>query len=191
MNLKVGFLALSIVGLGFSAKAMAQTPPSACQAGPDFDSFEAGVASGRSLARQGWAGVSGDCLQLERFASILVDNAGRLMAPPGSSSYVLCRHSGIVAGVYEEVFNAWSSCRVEACVAGNFIGQLGGKLACDIALGFGPVHILRFLPALPATAFPLLSERCCGNAFDSELQQCLPGSSWNPVREYVCTPPSP
>lgn len=192
MNLKIGLLAFSILGLGFSAEAMAQTAPWACQTAPNLSSYEAGVASGRALTRQAWVGVNRSCVQLERFTSVLINTVERLMVPPGSDDFVACRHAGIVAGVYEEVNAVWDSCAVQSCTVGHFVGRLAGKLVCDIATGMGPTHVRRFLPP-PPTAFPALSQICCENAFLAEIDRCLPGSTfpWDQIGQHVCAPTPP
>lgn len=200
MKITIGLLALSIFGIGYSAEALAQGPPPACQSAPNDMSFRAGVASGRALVQQGWSAVNRNCFQLERFASVLVSNVQRLIAPAGSDAYVLCRHSGIVQGVYEEVNAVWLQCEANCCQEGTLIGEMTGELYCNIAISLGGLGVADFLPRLPVTVCPFNIETCCDTRFigytqsfvSENGQACLPYTrpphelAWDQARNNMC-----
>lgn len=151
-------------GTGF---AWAVDMPPACQ-GNAYTSraFQSGYNQGVSLVEQAFASVNYDCHRLDSVGSMMTD-AVHTAIPAGANGFLLCRYSGLVAGVFRGLDNAWAGCDADCCLEGQTTGRIAGEIYCilSILLG-GLVAPDDFLPQVPPhDRCQVSSQTCCSPEF--------------------------
>jgi len=124
--------------------------------------YATGVSQGKELVEQAWQ-VVGDCGQLAYFSEILKENV-EAYTLSGTSTWLMCRYSGMVNGVYQELDTVWTRCGGECCSEGKAIGELAASLYCRLSeLLDGMIVPDNFFPR-PVTTCTGFSQ-CCQNMF--------------------------
>lgn len=131
MKTSVAVLALTL-SLAAST-AMAEEIPPACQESNFvMRGYLSGVAQGKSLVQRAWLSVN-NCDELERFTDIVVSNVQNYVLT-GASTYAICRHSGLLDGVFQQLDDVWLSCDGMCCQEGEVIGELSAELYCQLSI---------------------------------------------------------
>ncbi len=198
---------------GSVVNAYAEIPPK-CDTRYTSTSYNRGITSGEILAQQAWSTVNdvpgGGCDELEYFTDLVVDNVTRLTLRPGASDYVICRYTGTVDGIYNELDEIWSYCETSCMEEGAQVGEFSAKIYCDLSIALdglaeadqyirGPVHIcgLEFETACDsnyiATSFNYLAGQCVpyteGEYFgvwdQTRNNQCMYEEEEEPIEEEL------
>jgi hypothetical protein len=195
--------------LSGASEVFAEKPPPACHTtAVTTRAYQAGVNQGKALVGRVWLGVN-KCDKLEAFASLVKENVSGYTLT-GSSAYNICRHTGLVDGVFQQLDAVWQSCNGQCCQEGAVIGELAAKLYCDLSILLGGLAAPDEFVRRPVFLCGAQFETCCDDRFTSTSkayigldtlgqQQCLPYTAgkyfdvWNGTRKLQCayTPPTP
>jgi hypothetical protein len=193
--------ALSIVG-SWSASAHAQSTgnaiPPGCQGARESRAFNAGTVSGHSLVRQAWANVN-DCDQIETFETIITDDLSGYQVPPGSSSYTICRFTGIVAGMLDELDAQFQNCQDQCLAEGETAGNISAIAYCQLSIALGGLATADWFLRGPVQVCGLNFQVGCDSSFVGDTENysnshgaCLPYTQnpftavWTQARNNQC-----
>lgn len=200
----------SITVLAATTSAFADEVPIGCQESAfTVRGYNSGVSMGRSLVQRAWGSVN-DCDQLELFTDIVVANVQNYQLV-GDSTYTICRHTGLVDGVFQELDAVWLQCDGQCCQEGRVIGELAAELYCQLSIILDGLAAPDDFVRRPVFLCGLTFETCCDTNFigtslsyeglnlQGELVQCLPYTKdpyddvWAGTRELQCmyVPPPP
>jgi hypothetical protein len=122
-----------------------------------------GVDSGKSLVNRAWASVN-DCDRIETFADIVTANVDAYTLT-GSSRYVICRYTGLVDGVFEQLDAVWAGCDSQCCLEGEVIGELSANLYCELSILLGGLVAPDDFVRGPVYTCGFEFQQCCDGAF--------------------------
>lgn len=199
----------SITAVAVTTSALADVPIGCQESNFTIRGYQSGVAMGRSLVQRAWASVN-DCDELELFTDIVVTNVQSYQIG-GASTYTICRHTGMVDGVFQELDAVWLQCDGQCCQEGQVIGELAAELYCQLSIILGGLAAPDDFVRRPVFTCGFTFETCCDTDFigtslsfegfnlEGELVQCLPYTQnpyvevWNGTRELQCMyiPPPP
>jgi hypothetical protein len=94
--------------------------------------YLAGYQQGLALVDRAWLTVN-NCDLLETFSDIVYQNLQSFVLG-GTSSYVVCRYTGVMDGSMTEVDNLWTTCGGDCCDEGILLGQLAGEMYCQLSI---------------------------------------------------------
>lgn len=203
-------LLASMTAVAATTNALADEVPIGCQESNfTIRGYQSGVAMGQSLVRRAWASVN-DCDQLELFTDIVVANVQNYKLT-GDSTYTVCRHTGMVDGVFQELDAVWMLCDGQCCQEGQVIGELAAELYCQLSIILDGLAEPDDFVRRPVFMCGFTFETCCDADFigtslsyqglnlAGEVVQCLPYTQdpyfevWDGTRELQCmyVPPPP
>lgn len=207
----VQYLLFVFTGIACTSAAWATDDiPTGCQESTFTKrGYLSGVSIGRSLVQRAWNSVN-DCDQLELFTDIVVSNVQNYELV-GDSTYTICRHTGMVEGVFEELDGVWMACDGQCCEEGQVIGELAGELYCQLSIILDGLAVPDDFVRRPVYMCGFSFETCCDTSFIGtsltyaglnlfgELVQCSNYTTdpydgvWNGTRELQCmyVPPPP
>lgn len=200
MNRWIGLLALTIVELGGAAGAAAQPArvPPACRGDREARAFNAGKAPGQEIARAARAEARG-CGDVARIAAAVTRGLRRRPLPPRAAPQALCRHAGMIEGLYEELGAIWESCPAPCCERGALVAEIGGQLYCDLSIALDGLGVDGYLPSRRVPGCGAQFETCCDARFTGFTMsysnpegQCLPYTegafveAWTQARHNMC-----
>jgi hypothetical protein len=113
--------------------AHAQTLPSSCQATRDQRAYATGQRSGASLIRQAWRSVN-DCDRVEQFEDLVMNTVDAYAPGPAPTNYSLCRYSGVIDGILNELDNTFIGCSDACLLEGQFAGELSAVAYCELSI---------------------------------------------------------
>lgn len=196
-------LLCSITVLVSGTSALAQDIPVGCQESAfTVRGYQSGVSMGRSLVQRAWGSVN-DCDQLELFTDIVVSNVQRYELR-GDSTYTVCRHTGMLDGVFQELDAVWAVCDGQCCQEGQVIGELSAELYCQLSIILDGLAEPDDFVRRPVYTCGLTFETCCdanfigtslsyeGMNMTGDLVQCRVYTDdpyfdvWNGTRELQC-----
>lgn len=126
-----------VVTLGAATVAQAQSDiPEGCT-GRNARSYTRGLQQGANTVRMAWNAVRRDCDRIEYFQDIVSDNVSRLSLPRRARDYVICRYTGTVDGVYDELDALWGQCDDQCFAEGGIVGEMAGQVYCQLSLALG------------------------------------------------------
>jgi hypothetical protein len=162
---------LCVVALLATEPVLAASPPTACSENARLKhSYDSGVQSGKTLVQQAWLSVE-DCGRLDYLAGIVRDNVN-LFTIPGTSTWAICRYTGMVDGVYEELDAVWMSCSADCCMEGEVFGTLGADVYCTLSeLLDGLAEPDQFVPR-PVNTCAAFSDCCVRTFTETTRTQC-------------------
>ena len=115
-------------------------PPQGCVASQTTQrAYNMGVQLGKTLVDSAWQSVN-DCSKLDQFSEVLKSDINSYVLR-GTSSYTICRYSGLVDGAYEELHAVSSICGGPCCWEGQMIGVLGAAAYCTLSAVFGGLSV--------------------------------------------------
>lgn len=124
---------VQFIVLSGTIAAQADEIPPACRTSSFVTrAYQAGVVQGKSLVQRAWLSVN-DCDQLELFSDIVVNNVANFQIT-STSAYTICRHSGMLDGVFQELDAVWMTCDGQCCEEGEIIGELSAELYCQLSI---------------------------------------------------------
>jgi len=195
MSIKAASVGLVAAGFCFAGNVLAAQPPAICNSPRELRGFDAGVNLGTFLVEQGWNAVD-DCDLMEDFANIVMNSVDSIGFPQESSVYVMCRVSGFVQGIEEEVHRTWNQCAWECGHEGRFVGQIGGKLYCDWSIALGGLPLADDIFRYPVRTCGAIFQIGCDSEFMGFTQMGYPGCSkytggefrlvWDQARNNEC-----
>lgn len=120
-----------------AATALAQSDvpvevPILCQGKMAKRAYLNGIEQGKSLVMRAWEGVNYDCDLLEHLTDIIIANTNSYTIS-GTTDYVICRHTGMVDGVYQKLDFLWKLCDGLCYDEGAAIGKLAADLYCQLS----------------------------------------------------------
>jgi hypothetical protein len=186
--------------LGAAAVAQAESKvPPGCE-GRNARAYQAGLRGGAYTVRSAWNGVRRDCDRIELFQDIVSNNVSRLTLRRRASEYVICRFTGTVDGVYDELDALWGECDEQCFAEGEFIGEMAAQVYCELSLALGGLETAdRFIRG-PVQTCGMNFEMGCDFAFidttynySNMLGECSPYTEgdfeevWDETRNNQCT----
>jgi len=194
-----------------AATALADDIPVGCQGSTIVTrAYQSGVAQGKSLVQRAWLSVN-DCDQLEHLTDIIIANVDFYQLT-GSSAYNICRHTGMIDGVFQQIDAVWTLCDGLCCDEGSAIGELAAELYCQLSILLGGLAVPDDFVRRPVFECGFEFQTCCDSNFMGvsrayegldllgQVKQCLPYTEdpffdvWDGSREIQCTyvpPPVP
>ncbi|MGC4070402.1 MAG: hypothetical protein QM784_38205 [Polyangiaceae bacterium] len=171
----LGLLTLSVASV---AAAEVVSVPAAClNNNLTQRAYSSGKAAGKSLVQRAWQSVN-DCGRLDYFSDIVRSNVESYLLQ-GASAYSICRYSGMLDGVYEELDEVWISCGGLCCIEGQVIGALAAGVYCQLSQLLGGLDVpADFIPR-PVCTCEGFSSCCAGTFTDLTQDKC---------REYTAQP---
>lgn len=125
-----------VLVMSVTAVAGAQPIPDGCKTSAVVtNAYKSGVSQGISLVQRAWANVN-NCDRLETFTDIVNQNVANYTLT-GTSAYNLCRYTGMVDGVFQQLDNVWKLCDGQCCSEGSAIGVLAAQLYCQLSILLG------------------------------------------------------
>lgn len=200
----------SMTAAAATTNAFADEVPPRCQESNfTIHGYQSGVAMGRSLVQRAWGSVN-DCDQLELFTDIVVANVQRYRLA-SDSTYTICRHTGMLDGVFQELDAVWMTCDGQCCQEGQVIGELAAELYCQLSIILDGLAEPGDFVRRPVFMCGVIFETCCDANFigtslsyeglnlAGELVQCSAYTQdpyfeiWDGTRDIQCTyvPPPP
>lgn len=146
-----------------------------------------------------WNAISNDCDRLEYFQDIVTDNVSRLTLRAGASDYVICRYTGTVDGVYDELYALEDQCIAQCMMEGAQIGEMAGEVYCELSLALGGLERADYFIRGPVSTCGFGFETSCDFTFirttenyRNSLGRCRPFTRgefepvWNETRNNQC-----
>jgi hypothetical protein len=138
MNLLHGMtasFAALIVIIATTSEAQA-APPASCSTGLAASSYKTGQRIGKNLVKSAWGNID-DCDRIDQFLEIVEENVSRLTLKENPSNSTVCRYTGTVDGVYEELDGLYGTCADQCFLDGTFAGQLSAEVYCELSIALG------------------------------------------------------
>lgn len=193
--------------LSSARTAFAEVIPPACKG--TVAAYQAGVRQGNTLVKRAWLSVN-NCDQLDAFVALVKANVSGFSLS-GTSTYNICRHTGLIDGVFQQLDSVWQGCNGQCCQEGAAIGELAAKLYCDLSILLGGLGSPDEFVRRPVFLCGAQFETCCDRSFTGTSQayigldfsglqqQCKPYTEgsyfkvWDGTRVLQCayTPPPP
>ena len=187
------------------AQAVPVVPPGCTGRSVRF--YQRGIEQGRGLVRAAWVGVGQDFDMLDQFQNVIIENIERLTLPAGASDALICRYTGTVDGVYDELDALYEEVANQCFMDGEMIGEMAAEVYCELSLALGGLASAdRFLRG-PVYTCGVNFEIACDSkfmgesrAFTNALGACLPYTQgtfrqvWDDTRNNQCIyepPPAP
>ena len=138
MNLLHGLTAsfVALVAVVATAGQAQAAPPANCATGLAASSYKTGQKLGKTMVKSAWHNVD-DCDRIDQFLEILEGNVSRLTLKAGASNSTVCRYTGTVDGVYEELDTLYGTCADQCFLDGEFAGQLSAEVYCELSIALG------------------------------------------------------
>jgi hypothetical protein len=184
--------------------------PPACQASTfTVYGYQSGYNQGTSLTNRAWSTIHQSCDELELLSAAIIDNLQSYKIA-GNSTYLICRHAGVVNAVFQRLNEIWEQCAGDCCLEGETIGQLSGQLYCQLSILLNGLAKPDDFIRLPVYMCGFAFETCCDAQFIdttynyvglnmmSQPVACSPNYTdepyytvWDQTREIQCnyTPP--
>ena len=138
--------------------AYAQTIPTECQGRAESRAYRGGVAAGGSLVRQAWNGLKSDCDRVEEFEDIVTNALGRYSPAADISLSSLCRFTGVVDGILDQLDTTFLACTDSCFLEGSFAGEISAIAYCELSIALGGLTT--------ADAFIRGPVKVCGLSFE-------------------------
>ena len=118
-----------------------------------------------------WNGIRNDCDRIDYFLGVIEDNVSRLTLPAHARDFVICRYTGAVDGVYEQLDNLYGECGDTCFMEGEIIGEMAGEVYCELSLALGGLEV--------ADRFIRGPVRTCGFNFETGCDSAYMGTTIN------------
>ena len=184
-----------------SRAAVPTSVPSGCDGSAlSRRAYLAGYQQGTVLVDRAWLTVN-DCDQLEHFSDIVYQDLQSFVLG-GTSSYVVCRYTGVVDGSMAEVDNLWLKCGGDCCDEGMALGELAAEMYCQLSIMLHGLANPDMFARRPVHMCGYAYQGCCDSNFvgtSRSVPMCLQYTNtpyfdvWDDTRLMQCvyTPPDP
>lgn len=150
---------------------LAATAPPICLGSPhSVSAYNTGVQFGHSLVQRVWQSVS-DCSELASLAAIVRQNVNSYTLN-GTSIWAICRYTGAVDGVYEELDAVWMGCNADCCLEGELVGSLGADVYCRLSRLLGGLTAPDAIVPRPVRTCNAFSDCCVSTYKNASRKEC-------------------
>jgi hypothetical protein len=192
---------LAILASEVSRAEVPTSVPSGCdESASSRRAYLNGYQQGQSLVARAWLSVN-NCDQLEHFSDIVTQNLDSYVLG-GTSSYVVCRYTGVVDGSLAEVDSQWLECGGDCCNEGLALGELAAEMYCQLSIMLHGLAVPDMFIRRAVHTCGYAFQGCCDSNFigiSRAVPLCLQYTDtpyfdvWDETRVIQCayTPPDP
>lgn len=154
--------------------------PAACAGPRESRGYRGGEMAGKSLIRSAWRSVR-DCDRMETFEDIVTRTLDRYSLPASATPYSVCRYSGMVNGMLDQLDEQFLECQAQCFEEGRISGEIAAIAYCELSIALGGLSTADDFIRMPVRMCGLNFEIGCDLEFmDVTLLYANPGGTCEP-----------